>query len=82
MFFFSFQILQELSNLPQLIELVQFLFKNYNRELEMGEADQMNIAEFTSQKMDFADRKYANPLIEKFLSVLKNCKQELFAFGE
>ena len=68
--------------MPQLIELVQFLVTNFSRQLELGEADRMSIVEFTSQKMDPADRRYAKPLIEQFLSVLKNVKQGIFGFGK
>jgi hypothetical protein len=67
--------------LPKLIELARFFIKNYSRQLEVGDTDQMTVKKFVS-KMDSNDRKYVTPLIQTFFKTLNNLKTELFAFDQ
>jgi hypothetical protein len=74
-------IFRELAQLPKLIELARFFIKNYSRQLEVRDTDQMTVKKFVS-KMDSNDRKYVTPLIQTFFKTLNNLKTELFAFDQ
>ena len=73
-------VLEQLVHLPRLIELTSFLVKNFNRQFDAVEANQMSIAEFVNQHMDPNDRKYTKPLIALFLSVLTKLRLQLSRF--
>ena len=74
-------ILQELSHLPRLLNLARFLVSNFNRQLEVVEADGLTVIEFLHQRLDIHDRNYIKPLVDLFMVVLNKLKLKLFEFN-
>jgi len=74
-------VFHELLHLPTLLELATFLIKNFSRRLEVRETDSMKIDKFIS-KMEQTEREYVTPLVNVFLSVLKNLQVHLFSYNQ
>ena len=63
---------REITHFPKLIELASFLVHNYSRQMEIRETE-LTISRFVN-KMSTSDRKYVMPLINIYLSVVKNIR--------